>query len=116
MSRRGVDGVPRPVRFESGDTPVSRARRLNKFTRETSAYLAQVGRVYFRDLVITDASVIPAVAVPEGAVRSVTVARVVEGTVTAAPGVNWSPTSSGVEVSGFYGVAAPCRLTLRIEV
>lgn len=116
MTRLGTDARPRTVRFESDDSGVSRARRLNKFVRESIGYLEHVPRTLYRDLVIEDASVIPAVATPEGEPKSVTVARVIEGTVSAAVGVDWEPSNSGVKVNAVYGVAAPARLTLRIEV
>jgi len=51
-----------------------------------------------------------------GTPSAVSVARVVSGTVTATPGIEWSHINGGFRVDAVYGITGASRLMLRVEV
>ena len=106
--------LPRSLEYRDGDTFESVAARLAIWTRDVIAALRTVPSVTYTTITATDLPL--TVAVDGGAPRSVLVARVVSGTVAAAPGVEWSPAATGFVLTAVHGVTGTPVLTLRVEV
>ena len=106
--------LPRSFEYRSGDTAESIGTRLAVWTRDVIAALRTVPDVTYATVTATDLPI--TVAVDGGAPRSVLVARVVSGTVSAAPGVEWSPAATGFTLTAVHGVTGTPVLALRVEV
>lgn len=106
--------LPRSFEYRSGDTAESISTRLAIWTRDVISALARVPDVSY---VTVTATGLPAtVEVANGTPRGVLVARVVSGTVAAAPGIEWSPAATGFVLTAVHGVTGTPVLTLRVEV
>ncbi len=106
--------LPRSLEYRKGDTPESVGERLAIWTRDVIAALRLVPDVTYTTITAVDLPL--TVAVDGGAPRSVLVARVVSGTVSAAPGVEWSPAATGFTLTAVHGVTGTPVLALRVEV
>lgn len=106
--------LPRSFEYRKGDTPESIGTRLAVWTRDVIAAFRDVPSVTFATVTATDLPL--TVAVDGGTPRSVMVARVVSGTVAAAPGIEWSPAAAGFVLTAVYGVTGTPVLALRVEV
>ena len=106
--------LPRSLELRTADPAATVYQRLTEWARDVAAALKVVPDVSYVTVDIPSGGT-ASIAVA-GRARSVMVARVVSGTVTAAPGIDWSPTEAGVLVSSVYGVTGASRLTLRVEV
>ena len=106
--------LPRSLELRTSDPIGTVYQRIAEWARDVAAALKLVPDVSYVTVDIPSGGT-ASIAVT-GRARSVMVARVVSGTVTAAPGINWSPTEDGVLVSSVYGVTGASRLTLRVEV
>ena len=106
--------LPRSLEYRTGDTAESIGTRLAVWTRDVIQSLTRVPDVSYTTVTATDLPV--TVAVDGGAPRSVLVARVVSGTVAAAPGIEWSPAATGFSLTAVHGVTGTPVLTLRVEV
>ena len=106
--------LPRSFEYRKGDALESIGTRLAVWTRDVISALRDVPDVSYATITATD---LPrTVAVDGGAPRSVLVARVVSGTVSAAPGVEWSPAATGFVLTAVHGVTGTPVLALRVEV
>lgn len=106
--------LPRSFEYRIGDTAEGVATRVAEWARDVRKSLARVPDVEYVTVPWTGDAV--SVFAAGGAPRSVVVARVVDGTVTAAPGVEWEPVASGFRMTAVHGVSAPATLLLRVEV
>ena len=106
--------LPRSLEYRKGDTPESIGTRLAIWTRDVIASFRDVPDVSYATITAPDLPV--TVAVDGGPPRSVLVARVVSGTVSAAPGVEWSPAATGFVLTAVHGVTGTPVLALRVEV
>jgi len=107
--------LPRSLEYRKDDSPESVGTRLAIWTRDVIAALRGVPDVSYTTVTATDLPLTVAVD-GGGAPRSVLVARVVSGTVTATPGIEWSHINGGFRVDAVYGITGASRLMLRVEV
>ena len=106
--------LPRSLEYRKDDSPESVGTRLAIWTRDVIAALRGVPDVSYTTVTATDLPL--TVAVDGRAPRSVLVARVVSGTVAAAPGIEWSPAATGFSLTAVHGVTGTPVLALRVEV
>lgn len=106
--------LPRSFEFRKDDSPESVGTRLAIWTRDVIQSFKAIPEVVY--LTVPWAGTSLPVAVRGGAPRSVVVARVESGTVSAAPGVEWEPIAAGFQLTAVYGVSSPATLSLRVEV
>lgn len=106
--------LPRSFEYRAGDTAESIGTRLAIWTRDVIQAFTRIPDVSYTTITATDLPV--TVEMAGGAPRSVLVARVVSGTVAAAPGIEWSPAASGFSLTAVHGVTGTPVLTLRVEV
>ena len=106
--------LPRAFDYRDGDDLKSVGQRLAEWTRDVIQSFSRIPDVFY--LTVPWAGVATPVAVRGGTPRSVVVARVEEGTVSAAPGIEWEPIASGFQLTAVYGVSSPATLSLRVEV
>ena len=106
--------IPRSLELRTSDPIGTVHQRIMEWTRDALASLKLVPDVSYVTVDIPSGGT--ASITVDGRARSVMVARVVSGTITAAPGIDWEPINNGVEVSAVYGVTGASRLTLRVEV
>lgn len=109
-----MKSLPRSFEYRTGDTAEGIGTRLAVWTRDVIAALRMVPNVKYTTVTATGLPI--TVAVDGGTPRSVLVARVVSGTVSAAPGVEWSPAATGFVLTAVHGVTGTPVLTLRVEV
>ncbi len=107
--------LPRSLEYRVGDTLESIGTRLAVWTRDVIQALRQLPEVAYVTATVPSGEIV-AVASSAGIPRSVVVARVVSGTVTAAPGIDWLPTAGGFTIRAVYGVTGTAVLALRVEV
>lgn len=106
--------IPRSLELRAKDGLDGVVARLSEWTRDVREILRQTPVVTYRTVTIPSGGT--ATIETDGAPRSVILARVVSGTITATPGIAWAPSRDGVTVGAVYGVTGDARLTLRIEV
>lgn len=106
--------LPRSFEYRDGDTLENVGARLAIWTRDVIQSFKAIPEVVY--LTVPWAGTSLPVAVRGGTPRSVVVARVESGTVSAAPGVEWEPIASGFQLTAVYGVSSPATLSLRVEV
>ena len=106
--------LPRSFEYRDGDTFESVGQRLAIWTRDVIKSFSVIPDVAYLTVQWTGVAV--PVFVRGGTPRSVVVARVEDGTVSAAPGVTWEPIATGFKLTAVYGVASPATLSLRVEV
>lgn len=105
--------LPRSVELRTRDPLGVTYTRIMEWSRDVVRVLRGVREV---KVVTVDVPASPNVTVDVGfRVASVTVARVVSGTVTATPGIAWSPEGDGFTITALYGVTGDARLSLRAE-
>jgi hypothetical protein len=106
--------LPRSFEYRSGDTPENIATRLAIWTRDVIQSFARIPDVVYTSVTIPSAGEIDVTST--GTPRSVVVARVEAGTVSAAPGIEWEPIAEGFRITAVHGVAGAATLSLRVEV
>ncbi len=108
-----MKNLPRSLELRASDAEASVRQRINEWTRDVEALLEKVPDVSYMTIDVPSGA---GVAVSSAQPSSVSIARVVTGTTTAAPGIVWAPTSGGFTVTALYGFSGDARLRLRIEV
>lgn len=106
--------LPRQVDYRDSDTPESALRRLYMWARDVVACLKRIPDVIYTTVTIPAGGELDVTTT--GVPRSVLVARVVAGAVSAAPGVEWVPIAGGFTITAVHGVAGAATLSLRVEV
>ena len=87
--------------------------RIGSWARDVLRFLAAIPSVEFKTI---DVLASPDLFVlTSGRPRSVSIARVISGTVTGTPGIDWSNEGEGIRITGLYGFSGDARLSLRIE-
>lgn len=106
--------LPRAVDYRDNDTPESALRRIYMWARDVVACLKQIPDVIYTTVTVPAGGELSVTST--GTPRSVLVARVVAGAVSAAPGVEWAPIAGGFTITAVHGVAGAATLSLRVEV
>jgi hypothetical protein len=107
--------LPRSFEYRKDDTPESVGQRVAAWTRDAIQSFSRIPDVTYTAVTVPSGETVD-VLVANGIPRSVLVARVVSGTVTAAPGIDWVPVAGGFTIRAVYGVAGTAVLALRVEV
>jgi hypothetical protein len=106
--------LPRSLELRTSDGAATVYQRLMEWARDVVTSLKLVPDVSYVTVDVPSGGT--ASIKLDGRARSVILARVVTGTVTATPGIDWSPTAAGFDVSAVYGVSGASRIALRVEV
>ena len=105
--------LPRAIDYRSIDEMPGVLRRFAMWTRDVVESLQDVPDVSYVTVTMPQEG---RPIASDGIPRSVTVARVITGTITATPGLDWIPSAGGFIVRAVYGVTGTVSLVLRIEV
>ena len=109
-----MKSLPRSFEYRKGDTAENVGTRLAIWTRDVIAAFKRIPDVTYIEVPIASGG--SADVESAGTPSAVSVARVVSGTVTAAPGIEWSHINGGFRVDAVYGITGASRLMLRVEV
>ena len=106
--------LPQSLELRSEDPEAIVRSRIMAWARDVARFLRALPEVAFTTI---DVPASPSLFVlTDGRPRSVTVARVVSGTVTGTPGIGWENEGSGIRITALYGFSGAARLVLRVEV
>jgi hypothetical protein len=105
---------PRSINHRRGDDPDLTLDRIMSWARDVTRFLRAQPRVEYPAVTIPSAA--DRFIVADGRPRSVTVAQVLSGTATGAPGITWEPERQGFRVTALHGFSGDARLVLRVEV
>lgn len=106
--------LPQSIELRSEDPESIVRSRIMSWARDVVRFLRALPSVSFATV---DIPASPDLFVlTDGRPRSVSVARVVSGTVTGTPGIGWSNEGRGIRITALYGFSGSARLALRIEV
>lgn len=106
---------PRSLELRTKDPAATVYQRIMEWARDVRAALSAVPSVSYVTVDVPASGELDGVRAG-GRVRCVSVARVVDGTVSGAPGLHWTPADGGFDVVSLYGVTGAARVTLRVEV
>jgi hypothetical protein len=106
--------LPRSFEYRFGDTFDSVAVRLAIWTRDAIKSFSAIPDVSYTTVTVPSGGELDVTST--GTPRSVVVARVVAGAVSAAPGIEWVPIAGGFTITAVHGVAGAATLSLRVEV
>jgi hypothetical protein len=109
-----VKKLPRAIDYRSIDEMPGVLRRFAMWSRDVVEALRAVPDVSY--VTVSPPSAGSLAVESDGTPRSVVVARVASGTVTAAPGIDWIPSHGGFTIRAVHGVTGTVSLVLRIEV
>lgn len=106
--------APRSLELRSEDNEQAVRRNVMTWARDVVRYLRALPSVEFVPVTIPSGA--DRFVAVDGRPRSVTVAQVLSGTATAAPGIEWEAERGGFRVSALHGFSGEARLVLRVEV
>lgn len=105
----------RSLELRTKDPAATVYQRIMEWARDVRTALSAVPTVTYVTADVPASGALAGVRA-DGRVRSVSVARVISGTVSGSPGLHWTPANSGFDVVSLYGVTGAARVTLRVEV
>ncbi len=109
-----MKSLPRSFEYRKGDTAENVGTRLAIWTRDVIAAFKRIPDVTYIEVPVASGGSVDVESA--GTPAAVSVARVVSGTVTATPGIEWTPINGGFRVEAVYGITGSSRLMLRVEV
>lgn len=111
-----MKSLPRKLDILTRDPLDTIHTRVMEWARDVREAFARIPDVSFVTVDVP-ASAGVSVAIGNGQQpQSVSIARVITGTTSAAPGIVWAPTKGGFTVTALYGFSGAARLSLRVEV
>lgn len=107
--------LPRSLELRAEDNERTMRVRIMEWTRDVLKSLRTIPDVEFISVDVPSSPDVD-VRTENGRPRSVSIARVLSGTVTAAPGIEWDPAANGFTITALHGFSGDARLSLRVEV
>lgn len=106
--------LPRSLELRAEDNERTVRIRIGEWARDVARFLRTIPSTTYVTVDVPSAADVHVAA--DGRIKSVTVARVLSGIVTSAPGIEWDPAANGFTITALHGFSGDARLTLRVEV